>query len=230
MPPSLSFSGTRRRTTSPRVHPLHPSSMCYARVPRLHLHFTLITMSATMSTSTHSSKPSTEWSSAQSHRSQRSIDQWASNVSNVSTSSDHDMTVEAVENVDITSDSKPLPPLPLHADHRPAPPPPTRSSTTEPIIILPDPSPPSSLPRTPMPPLPSVKAAIPAAMCDTPAFLPPSPPSPSPEYELPETPPVAEHDVEGADGAQDKEQMQAQMAQLRAEIAVLQRDLGAQAR
>lgn len=78
-----------------------------------------------------------------------------------------------------------------------------------------------------MPPLPSVKATIPAAMCETPAYA-PSPPSPSDC--LPATPPAEQHDVDGADGAQDKEQMQAQMDKLRAEIAALQRDLGTQAR
>lgn len=130
--------------------------------------------------------------------------------------------------------SKPLPPLPAVPPLPPLPPPPSRSSSLgerrEPVLISSERAPPANLPTTPLPPLPSVKAAVPAAMCETPAFAPPSPD----QGGMPATPPVsAKHEFEearerewGQGGKEeDKAGMQAQMERLRAEIAALQRDI-----
>lgn len=176
-------------------------------VPRLHSlpAFTLITMSTETDQSRPSISPSSDYPDDHPFSTSHS-DEW-------STSEYVTETVEAVDNVIIINDTKPLPPLPILprlprtavSPFLPLPPPPTRSSSFSaqgPVVILPPLtlSPPSKVPRTPLPPPPSVRAAIPAAMCETPAFLPPT--SPSPEEYYAATPPVSPetYDASGGQG------------------------------
>lgn len=79
-----------------------------------------------------------------------------------------------------------------------------------------------AVPSTPLPPAPCLKASITAAMSETPAFSAGPVTPPLPEHTL-TPPPTARASIEATD--KSDEVLQAEMAELKAEIAALKKSI-----